>query len=235
MASDPSEVVVPFGKHKGATVGELLTKDPQYAQWLSAQGWLAQRFAEVHAAIAARGAGSEETPEHNALQVRFLDPDFCKAALKVLHPNRLAKAEAEATESVILRAVGWNADEVQIAKGKAELEAEGELPLRLHTNVMFEDRFADVAIRWEYRLARTSKCYTEKYETRIELKPTMGDDFPAVMRQMQRNQCPGLIVGEYTGVGVSERQLRQMFEANRRCIAFVRDVESELRKSVTPD
>lgn len=52
--NDKSAIVVPFGKHKGRTVAELLTHDPSYAEWITNQGWVAERFAELHAAIPCR-------------------------------------------------------------------------------------------------------------------------------------------------------------------------------------
>ena len=92
VKTEPSAIVVPFGKHKGTTVVELLAKDPEYAEWIMAQGWVAERFAELHAALASRGAGADDTPEHNALQARFLDAGFrerflCLAADKAVHAN----------------------------------------------------------------------------------------------------------------------------------------------------
>lgn len=83
----PEALVLPFGKHKGKTVAELLEVDREYAQWLAAQGWLAERFAELHAALAARGSASDETPEHNALQARFLDEVFRVAAVIAAYPT----------------------------------------------------------------------------------------------------------------------------------------------------
>lgn len=78
--ADPSAIVVPIGKYKGATVAELLVRDPAYVEWITSQGWFAQRFAEVHAAIISRGAGTDDTPEHNQLQARFMEPEFRTAA-----------------------------------------------------------------------------------------------------------------------------------------------------------
>ncbi len=57
---DPAGVVVPFGKHRGATVAELLEKDPAYADWLLAQGWLAERFGSEAASMTAPTAGRRE-------------------------------------------------------------------------------------------------------------------------------------------------------------------------------
>ena len=58
---DTAGVVVPFGKHRGATVAEqLLEKDPAYADWLLAQGWLAERFRSEAASMTAPAAGRRE-------------------------------------------------------------------------------------------------------------------------------------------------------------------------------
>ena len=93
---EPSAIIIPFGKHKGATVAELLAKDPAYADWITAQGWVAERFAELHAAILSRGAGTDDTPEHNAIQVRFLDPVFRAAFLTTVADRWLPNAKREA-------------------------------------------------------------------------------------------------------------------------------------------
>ena len=82
---DPSALVLTFGKHKGATVAELVDREPDYARWLAAQGWVAERFAELHAAILSRGAPTDDTPEHNALQARFIDHDFRVAFLQAAY------------------------------------------------------------------------------------------------------------------------------------------------------
>jgi hypothetical protein len=36
--SDPGALILPFGKHKGATVAEMLAKGPAYADWVVAGG-----------------------------------------------------------------------------------------------------------------------------------------------------------------------------------------------------
>ena len=93
--TDPSAIVIPFGKHKGKTVAELLATDPAYADWVTAQGWVAERFAELHAAILTRGAGTDDTPEHNAIQARFLDDAFRFALLRITSGEEIVAARAE--------------------------------------------------------------------------------------------------------------------------------------------
>lgn len=267
--TDPSAVVVPFGKHKGATVAELLAKDPQYADWVMAQGWVAERFAELHAAIATRGAGTDDTPEHNALQARFLDEKFRSALLRVCRPNSLQKRLR-----LMVEIVNWELGE-EICKLKGRLhsakdelswltrphrytleeapdqakldEANGRIAevseklmeagarwdalpsddFTLQCSAAFEQAGVDVTLSWDWRVG--DNVVREPIQTKIELKPTMGDDYPSIMRQMQRLGATVCIVGQYTGRGASEPQLRDMFAANGYTIVFVQEIEEEVR------
>ena len=79
--TDPSNVV-PFGKYKGRLIEELLVDDPGYVEWLAGQEWFRAKFTVLHQVIINRGAEPEETPEHNAMQVRFLDDEFCRRFLR---------------------------------------------------------------------------------------------------------------------------------------------------------
>lgn len=92
---------------------------------------------------------------------------------------------------------------------------------KLLTYVKFEQRGVDVELFVKFGADDYSR-------TSIEIKPTMGDDFPSVMRQIERLRVRVLVVGEYTGRAVSEPQLRQMFEANDLKLIFVRDIEAEI-------
>jgi uncharacterized protein (DUF3820 family) len=69
--------IVPCGKYKGRPIEEVIESDPAYLQWLSGQDSFRSRFGVLYQVIINRGAEPEETPEHNALQVQFLDDDFC--------------------------------------------------------------------------------------------------------------------------------------------------------------
>jgi hypothetical protein len=260
---DPSAVVVPFGKHKGATVAELLTQDPQYAEWLLAQGWIAERFAELHAAIMTRGAGTDDTPEHNALQVRFLDPVFCAAFVLAANPAALGRAreraDRERRQSLADALVNaenalkshryrcassrWDEDR-KLIKGpmtdgerardaalaqvveSASRAAANPTPLALQCGVQFEQRGIDVVISAVHH----SGNFTAERALRlaVEIKPTMGDDFPTVMRQMQRLGADLLLLGEYSGRSVSLPDLRRMFQANGQGVVTVLDVGAEL-------
>lgn len=268
---DASALVIPFGKHKGATVAELLVKDPTYAAWVSNQGWVAERFAELHAAILARGAGTDDSPEHNAIQVRFLEPEFRLACLTLAYPDVLEKAKRarlsdltrghinkiQSLDDDLIRARRIALEDIYIDKdgspsiyginrradadkdikeipGKIaalniEIKRITAYPIYIATSVMFEQKGVDVLIRWN---ATDSISEIPSYSEILsaEIKPTMGDDFPAVMRQMGRLGVYVLVVGEYTGTSVPPTQLRQMFAANGCVVISVRAIEAEVAR-----
>ena len=62
--------------------------------WLLAQDWFRDKYAVLYQVIINRGSEPQETPEHNALQVRFLDDEFCFRFLKQLIPNYVAEVQA---------------------------------------------------------------------------------------------------------------------------------------------
>ena len=49
---------------------------------------------------------------------------------------------------------------------------------------------------------------------RIEIKPSMGDDYPSVLRQMKASGCDVLYLGHYAGSGATLAQVRKMFMAS---------------------
>jgi hypothetical protein len=245
----PSAIVLPFGKHKGSTVAELLAKDPAYAEWVANQGWVAERFAELHAAILSRGAATDDSPEHNAIQVRFLDETFRMACLMAAFPGRTEKWKDLGRERITKderEEVSYYSSGRNIVELKKHQDALADLEAKeifIVSSVKFEQRGIDVEIFWDGVLARDVKLDTRIFlgtpsfkdspglklrYVGVEIKPTMGDDFPSVMRQMSRLRATVLVVGEYTGRAVSEPQLRQMFEANNLKLLFVRDIEAEI-------
>jgi uncharacterized protein (DUF3820 family) len=77
--TEQNDNIVPFGKYRGRLVEEVLADDPQYLEWLSGQDWFREKHLNLYQVIINRGFEPEETPEHNALQVLFLDDNFCRA------------------------------------------------------------------------------------------------------------------------------------------------------------
>jgi hypothetical protein len=87
--------LVPFGKHKGQPL-TVLAQDRDYCDWLLQQSWFMQRFPELHTIVINNFGEPNETPEHNRLQLRFLDPVFVakcsRAILDTFKPKDVDRA-----------------------------------------------------------------------------------------------------------------------------------------------
>src|SRR4051812_6226136 len=258
--TDPSGIVIPFGKHRGSTVEELLVRDPAYVEWLLGQNWLAQRFAELHTALVTRGAGTDDTPEHNQLQVRFLDRMFCLAFLsasecltsrlieerdakaEAYHRERLKRVEAViATSTKELEQAGpsWMRDRHEHLLASAQTTRRDVVatlaqPHRhsFNLDVKFEQRGIDVVLQYGFSVLGTpydvlGSPIGINGSPGIELKPSMGDDYPSVMRQMQRLHALILVIERYAGT-VPLRDVRRMFLANDMRVVLLREIEAEL-------
>ena len=67
----------------------------------------------------------------------------------------------------------------------------------------------------------------------IELKPQMGDDFPAVLRQMKRNEADTLVIGSFEATTCTLEQVRAMFGKKR--IITLEEIEAVRRRGVWPE
>ena len=76
MTDNNSAHVVPIGKYKGEPV-EVLLADQSYTEWLLAQPWFPERYAALHQTIINYGAEPQDSPEHNEMQLRYLDDRLC--------------------------------------------------------------------------------------------------------------------------------------------------------------
>ena len=95
----------------------------------------------------------------------------------------------------------------------------------------FEVAGADVVVllRWQwpsfehgYDVAGNERRF------RIEIKPTMGDDYPVVLRQMQRHKTTYLFVDQYDAEGATTEQMIAIFRAGGKAVVFKRDVDALL-------
>jgi hypothetical protein len=94
--------IIPIGKYKGQPV-EVLQGDPAYTDWLTAQSWFRERYAGLFQIIVNNFQEPAETPEHNRLQARFLEPAFCRALMK-----RLGREVEAARLQPVFEVSGWD-------------------------------------------------------------------------------------------------------------------------------
>ena len=186
--------LVPFGKYKGQPV-EVMQMDTGYCDWLSKQDWFREQYGNVYNQVIINNfTEPSETPEHNRLQMRFLDENFVESFVsKKLRPAISAKY--------------------------FHIE-----------NIQFEHYGWDVCI--EYSYSKYSDDEADIYNSVcFEIKPCLGDDFPAVLRQMKknRNRYSGTfsvcIIDEFSASGATYEQVQQMFRTSKFSLLKFSDFE----------
>jgi hypothetical protein len=63
--------------------------------------------------------------------------------------------------------------------------------------------------------------------TRIELKPSVGDDYPSVLRQMLANRSQVLVLDQYTGKGATREQFVRTFQASGKRVVFLSEIRGQ--------
>ena len=200
--------LIPFGKYKGQPV-EVLQNDPQYTEWLLSQPWLIERYQSIQTVIVNNFSEPSCTPEHNAMQSRFLDQSFC----------------FNVGEQISSRCIGEKSI-LEFIKVREDIDWELwflEDGVSSSIDMRFESGGWDVVIdcnitkreKWgeydkEFTGALVFGC---SWNFHIELKPTLGEEFPEVLRQVKsRKQFPAnVITDEIICKSVSSENIKEMF------------------------
>jgi hypothetical protein len=204
--------IVPFGKYKNQPI-EALAEDKNYCEWLAGQGWLAEKFPAIHTLIINNFAEPDETPEHNRLQLRFLDNGFrlrCSVAM---------------LEAIYGAGQIWCCD----------------IPDEDPQAPQFEINGIDVFWTTECSRARsaTGKRFEENLYPRlsIECKPSLGDDYPAVLRKLQSYRIPfgverlcpefrAVVIENFTALGGTFEQVKHVFKNSRVLLITAKEIEA---------
>ena len=208
--------VVAFGKYKGRSVDELVA-DTSYTEWLQAQDWFRLRHVDLYQVIINRGAEPQDTPEHNALQARFLDDDLCLRLAEIVEPGCIDRGRrmAEFYRREAIKYGGYAAEK--------EMPASTEIELRVGRK--FEEGGIDVQLKITVRYKARWGLSEIAFLGGIELKPTVGDDYPAVLRQMNANKSRVLVLERYTGQGATREQFVKMFLASDKHVVFLSEID----------
>ncbi len=272
MATD----LVPFGKHKGQPV-IALAQDRDYCDWLLQQSWFMQRFPELHTIVVNNFGEPTETPEHNRLQLRFLDDTFRAQCTQAVFAR---KAPRNNWPALALSAINlpefevggvdvlWTVEYVGVAierhtrssknelgvlyerekgevyqyvshfglyhpKDSPEYLAWKKLEAARHKRIMeFEKRWKPYEKFTDCTESTTVlRCVTGHLKTiTVECKPTLGDDYPAVLRYMKSlnlgHTAQTLVVGVYQGSGGSIEEVRIFFQRSGIVLLMVEEIEA---------
>jgi uncharacterized protein (DUF3820 family) len=177
------DALVPFGKYRGRSVSEMRS-DTNYMQWLTMQPWFRERFGAMYVFVT-QGVQQRDspTPEHNALQARFVDAGYRLAVLNALGVTLAAPPLFEC------EFMNWDVVFPRVA-------SDGTLD-GWH-NGPGGDGYG----------GRRSICA-------FELKPTVGDEFPAIARKVKA-RATGMQEGGY----LNGRLATQPAQCGLRVVAF---------------
>lgn len=217
--------IIPFGKYRGQPL-ERLSTDRQYMDWLAAQPWFRERYANLYTIIINNfSAPSDDTPEHNAMQALFLEKEFSLKFVNFCRPN-WHRYEAEIKCENLLSSTENGPKNLVIYNLYMKFfEADSELDFQ--TYVEFENKGLDVVLSAGCRLIQDkikNDIIVYSAEHRIEIKPSIGDDFPTVLRQVKALRANVLFLKKYVGSGISEQNFLKIFSNEGIRVVFSRDV-----------
>lgn len=205
--------VIPFGKYNGTPIDEVIARDPRYIQWLMQQPWFREKYVTLVQNITNIHQGpSDETPEHNKMQRLFLDDAMCFAAIELAQ---------EKPFDMDLSDIGRLVEEDRFNRTSGF-----KLYDTYRATMNIEKVFEPVDV------------WIKSHDIGIELKPTIGDDYPAVIRQVQSMQrrIAGLTYGnrakaavvfrEFNAEGVTLDEARQMFGHSNIALIALADIQA---------
>ncbi len=236
--------IIPFGKHKGKPVFTL-ADDKAYAEWLLAQPWFKEKHLNIYNVVINNFRQPDDSPEHNAMQIKFLDQNYALKLAYHLEPTLFNLSSSEINAG-LKAAINSKTMYLDVIKNK--LPEFNETNLLNTSSPSFEQGY-DVAYSVKYGVnfyVTHRNTFGDTVEVfsyskanyisiQIEIKPTIGDDFPAVLRQMKasmpityddyrKSKC--LLVGTYTGVGATKEQFVQFFQSQKYKVVFASDIDN---------
>lgn len=190
--------VVPFGKYKDKPI-EVMLGDQQYLDWLSAQPWFKERYLNIYNIVIGAGHEPADTPEHNRLQIMFLDKEF---VAKFLVRIKVKSVRPDQIGFEVKKASGFDGRNRKFIWGP---------PI-------------DVCIGDYQNLSATYRGGYLNEVVWIEIKPTVGDDFPAVLRQMESSGARILFIENYSGSGATFEQFCAFFATAQIQVVTLKEV-----------
>ena len=202
--------LIPFGKYKGQPV-EVLGADPDYAEWLQGQGWVRERYPQLFAVIINNLGEVADTPEHNAMQALFLDRDLCIQTGRhfLTYHSDSGKEWADRYYSTMEHV--FVAYQVLSGFGGRRFETDDGADVTIHYR---SQALIITAEKSKYGALETRhRNDSQTYIASIELKPSLGDDYPGILRSVVRlnGHWKCVVYQSYVGIGATIDQVKAMF------------------------
>lgn len=219
MRQTTENSLVPFGKYRGQPV-EQLAADSEYCQWLLTQSWFPERYRALHVLILNNGVLPDDTPEHNAMQLRFLSDDTCRRAcrawLAMMCSSRERLYDLQSTTfehagiDVRLTYSLWHWESLHANRRSyyhTYVRIDGSL--RIDSSWNYDD---EPYLRYVWQRGRRDETLG------IELKPSVGDDYPTILRKMLAPTGALLLLFDTWASQMPLEQVQRLFQKSGRCL-----------------
>lgn len=176
--------IVPFGKYKGKPVTEMMS-DKGYIDWLKQQPWFVNQKNQIYNIVVNQqiNPSQSKTPEHNRLQNLFLSKNNLLQFYKYTYTNIIKEKYSKCVFGCMER--GFS------SPPKAEFEGCFNWDVVLDGGYMEWNKHKQNCDH-EEDMACNKSCYYENDDDSydicsiyIEIKPSIGDDYPNVLRKMK--------------------------------------------------
>jgi hypothetical protein len=250
--------IFPLKKYKGEPM-EVVLQDREYCDWLVKQPWFRDKFASYYQIIINNFGEPKSTPEHNELQARFLKDNFCLALGLLCKWQLMNKKQCIMNFGRAIRInkelLYKNDNQNQYSKYYELLEEINDMRNLMEENIIeidgqelmegepffrvqreFEQDGWDVIIKTDDGFCRSEcaiwkDCSIKTKQLAIEIKPSLGDDFPDILRQIKSarthpdHQC--LVYENFNTESVTIDEVKKMFLSSGILIFSVAEIENE--------
>ncbi len=193
----------PFGKYKGQPL-EAALEDKEYIEWLINQSWFLEKHKSIHTLIINNFQEPSDTPEHNILQALFLDKHFIEKFLylyfSVFARLRNMKDFNSAYKPLI--------DNLVI--GKCDFEVAG-YDVIVYCKIEYDGEKHGFVLE---------ELKPDRNSIPIEIKSSVGDDYPSILRKIHAMKVKALFLEHYKGKGVPKDTFVKIFESQRIPVIF---------------
>jgi len=170
-----------------------------------------------------------ENPEHNKMQGNFLDDEFCMKFYQLAFPDEIKERKINGYVTVLnKRNIRVDLEEPTGEKYIYDKNFEKDgIDISFRVAVEYSkiiEAFDTLTLATFYKTEDLDTTYYSKV-LKIEIIPGISDDYPGILRQMQKLNSNCLYLKEYTGQGIAEDKFVQMFKQQDIIVVFEKELD----------
>ena len=249
----PKEELFPLKKYKNQPI-EVVLKDSNYCQFLMSRSWFREKYNNIYQIFIGFFGKPEDTPAYNILQAQFDDNDFCMALGKLCNWKGMTKIKCSRNINEAINKISLMLDPYSYGYKQKQEDLED---LKFHKKILSENVYEENGIDycegyplfsiehefeeqgWDVIIRSISynchdcivykNCTVQQNLIGVEIKPSIGDDYPSILREMKNNsihpdyQC--LVYDKFEVTNVTLEQVKNIFSASKIKVFSIDDIE----------